>query len=80
MRRRPIALGNRGEVEVHRFVEVDSEGRGWRVLHLGQESDSSGCASLQLGHDLRGVAEVLYDSRGETVGMVHFSDGKVACG
>lgn len=42
-----------------------SDGRGWSVLHFGQESDSSGCASEQLGHDLSGAAfdEVLYDDR-----------------
>lgn len=35
------------------------------MLHLGQESDSSGCASEQLGHDFSGVAfdEVLYEER-----------------
>lgn len=39
-----------------------SEGRGWSVLHLGQERDSSGWVSLQLGHDLSGggVEDVVY--------------------
>lgn len=42
-----------------------SDGRGWSVLHLGQESDSSGCASEQFGHDLSGAVfdEVLYEER-----------------
>lgn len=41
------------------------------MLHLGQEKDSKGCASLQFGHDLRDAApaDVLYARRVKAKGM-----------